>query len=153
MRVTVCLALFVLVLTASPAYASSNTKLNKNEAPWKITAYCSCSKCCGKSDGIMASRKKVYRGAVALNWLPFGTKVKIGNETYTVEDRGAESHFGTYYHRRGPKKQIKHIDIWIPSHSEARKFGVKYLPVTILAPARSHTIANSERPLARSLQV
>jgi 3D (Asp-Asp-Asp) domain-containing protein len=98
-----------------------------NADTFKITSYCSCVKCCGKSDGIMASGKKVYNGACAMNWLPFGTKVRIeGLGIYTVEDRGAKSLFGSKTNR------IKHIDIWMPSHKDALKFGVKYKEVEIL---------------------
>lgn len=93
---------------------------------WKITAYCACSKCCGKTDGIMASGKKVYPGAIACNWLPFGTKVKIeGIGIFTVEDRGAKSLFGT------KTNHIKHIDIYMPTHREALKFGVRWLKVEV----------------------
>ncbi len=94
---------------------------------WKITAYCSCSKCCGKSDGITASGKPVQKGFCALNWLPFGTKVNIlGVGEFTVMDRGAKSLFGTKVN------PIKHIDIWFPSHQEALEFGVQYKEVEIL---------------------
>ena len=100
---------------------------------WKITAYCACIKCCGKSDAITASGKKASPNhTVALNWLPFGTKVLIGNRQYVVEDRGAESLFGTYYHRKGQKNEIKHIDIFMDSHSTARAFGVRYQEVKVL---------------------
>jgi len=90
----------------------------------KITFYCSCSKCCNKmpSDkayGIMASGKKVYKGAIACNWIKFGTKVNIkGLGTFTVEDRGARSLFGTF------KKPIAHFDVWMPDHRQALKAGV-----------------------------
>jgi 3D (Asp-Asp-Asp) domain-containing protein len=94
---------------------------------WKITAYCSCVKCCGKSDGITASGKKVRFGYVACNWLPFGTKVSISSlGDFTVQDRGARSLFGS------KSNHIKHLDIYFPTHKEALKFGVKYLEVTIL---------------------
>ena len=100
---------------------------------WKITYYDPCLQCCGKTDGIAASGRKATAGrTIALNWLPFGTKVKIDGNVYTVEDRGAESHFGTYYHRKGPKKKIKHIDIFVDNHKKARQLGVKYLPVEVL---------------------
>ncbi len=91
---------------------------------WTVTAYCSCKKCCNKSDGITASGKPARAGYAACNWMPFGTRLnveKIG--TVVVMDRGARSLFG------GPKNHIKHLDIWFPSHSEARKFGVKNLKV------------------------
>lgn len=94
---------------------------------WKVTAYCSCEKCCGVySDGYFASGKKVYVGGVACNWLPFGSRIRIGNREYTIEDRGAKSIFGT---KRNP---IKAVDIYFDSHQEALKHGVKYKEVTIL---------------------
>ena len=92
---------------------------------WKITAYCSCSRCCNKSDGITASGKPAKDGYVACNWLPFGTKLKIDGRIYTVQDRGAKSLFGD------KKNHIKHVDIWMKSHKEARNFGIKYLKVEI----------------------
>lgn len=132
-----------LSLLASPCMA---------QELWKITFYDACTKCCGKTDGITASGKKVrVNRTVACNWLPFGTRLLIDGRTYVVEDRGARSHFGDVYSKRNPnpKKRIKHIDIYVSSHKEARKLGVRYLPVEILASARSQTIATSERPLAR----
>jgi 3D (Asp-Asp-Asp) domain-containing protein len=90
---------------------------------WKITAYCSCVKCCGKSDGIMANGKKVHPGAIACNILPLGTKVAIPGvsktEIFTVEDRGSHKLFDNQ----------KHIDIYKPSHKEALEFGVQKSPV------------------------
>jgi len=95
---------------------------------WKITYYCSCAKCCGKwADGITASGKEVQEGFVACNWLPFGTKLRIdGKDGYTVQDRGAKSLFGD------KDRHIKHLDIWLPSHKEALKQGVKYQTVEII---------------------
>ena len=95
---------------------------------WKITAYCACKKCCGpKAKGITASNKKIKVGMVTCNWLKFGTKVKIeGLGTFTVEDHGAKSLFGDKNHH------IKHLDIYIPKHLDAEKFGVKWKKVEIL---------------------
>ena len=94
---------------------------------WKITSYCACEKCCGKSDGITASGKKVEYGFVALNWLPFGTKVNIkGLGEFVVMDRGAKSLFGS------KKNHIKHLDVYMPTHSKALKFGVKWLEVEVI---------------------
>jgi 3D (Asp-Asp-Asp) domain-containing protein len=87
-------------------------------AEWIATAYCPCPKCCGKfADGHFASGKKVYVGGVAINWLPFGTKVLIDGKEYTVEDRGAKSIFGS------KDNQIKRVDIFFESHQEALEFG------------------------------
>jgi len=91
---------------------------------WKITAYCSCTKCCGKSDGITASGKKAKYGYVACNWLPFGKVVAIkGLGEFVVMDRGAKSQFGS------PANHIKHLDIWFPTHKQAKQFGVQYREV------------------------
>ena len=94
---------------------------------WKITYYCSCVKCCGKSDGITASGKKAQYGYVACNWLPFKTKLFIkGLGIFVVMDRGAKSLFGS------KKNHIKHLDIWLPNHKEALKRGVEHREVVIL---------------------
>jgi len=93
---------------------------------WKITAYCSCSRCCNKFNGITASGKQAKESYCAVNWLPFGTKLIIDGKIYSVQDRGAKSLFGD------KKNHIKHVDIWMKSHKDALKFGVKYKPVKIL---------------------
>lgn len=118
----------VLLGIAAPAHGiNAIDRYNEVNELWKITYYCSCEKCCGKwADGHFASGKKCYAGGVACNWLPFGTKVLIGNKEYTVEDRGAKSLFGDN------DNHIKHIDIWMASHAEALKAGVKYKKVKIL---------------------
>lgn len=91
---------------------------------WVATAYCSCEKCCGKSDGITASGVKAHDGTVACNWLPFGTNLLIDGKLYTVEDRGSKKHFGT------KDEQRKRVDIWFPSHKQALKYGRKVVNVT-----------------------
>jgi 3D (Asp-Asp-Asp) domain-containing protein len=94
---------------------------------WKVTSYCACQHCCGpNAKGVTASGKQVKEGMVACNWLPFGTQVKVeGLGTFTVEDRGARSLFGS------KTNHIKHLDVYMPTHQAARQFGVKYLEVQI----------------------
>ena len=88
---------------------------------YKITAYCSCSKCCGKSNGITASGTKATAGrtVAASSKFAMGTKLNINGHIYTVEDRGGAIN--------GNK-----IDIYVNSHSEALRWGVKYLPVSVV---------------------
>ena len=93
---------------------------------WKITAYCACVKCCGKTDGITASGQRVQYGMVACNWLKFGTRVHIeGLGWFVVADRGAKSLFGDKKHH------IKHLDVYMPTHKQARRFGVQYREVRL----------------------
>jgi len=95
---------------------------------WKVTSYCSCELCCDKyADGVTASGKKVKYGMVANNWLAFGTNVSIrGLGVFTVEDRGSKKYFGTKLEKR------KAIDVYVPSHKEAKEIGVKYLNVEVI---------------------
>ena len=86
---------------------------------YKLTAYCACKKCCGKTDGITASGVKAVEGitvAADTRVLPFGTKVLIDGHEYTVQDKG------------GAIKGNK-IDIYFEDHMTAKKFGVQYKEV------------------------
>ena len=90
-------------------------------AVYKITAYCPCSKCCGKTTGRTASGTQATAGrtVAASGKFAFGTKLNIGGHVYTVEDRGGAIN--------GNK-----IDIFVNSHAEALQWGVRYLPVSVV---------------------
>lgn len=121
----------LLTLTQYAVYAAyADSEL------WVATAYCSCKKCCGKTDGITASGIKAHKGTVACNWLPFGTKMTVRalggdysrfDKPYDciVEDRGAKSIFGS------KNKHIKRLDIWFPTHIQALIFGRRVVEVNI----------------------
>ena len=100
---------------------TSTTTASTGGAVYKITAYCPCSKCCGKSTGRTASGTKATAGrtVAASGKFAFGTKLNIGGHIYTVEDRG------------GAIKGNK-IDIFVNSHAEALQWGVRYLPVSVV---------------------
>lgn len=75
---------------------------------YRITGYCTCSQCCGKSDGVTASgtTATVGRTCAAGKDLPFGTVLYIDGIGYrTVEDRGGGVNGG-------------HIDVLCENHSE-----------------------------------
>lgn len=92
-----------------------------NIGEYELTAYCACSYCCGKSDGITASGTKATQGrTVACNFLPFGTEVVINEHTYIVEDTGSQEVMGN-----------KVFDIYFDSHEEAKTFGRKTAEVYI----------------------
>lgn len=100
---------------------SSKKSKYKSLGTFKITAYCSCYSCCGKTTGITASGTKAKAGrtiAADTSRFPFGTKMKFNGKTYTVEDRG------------GAIKGNK-IDLYCNSHSEALRWGVRYMEVLV----------------------
>lgn len=78
-----------------------------------ITHYCTCEKCCGKSDGITASGKMAkpnYTVAVDTTVIPLGTMLNINGQLYLAEDKG------------GAIKGNR-IDICVNSHEEAIQLG------------------------------
>ena len=113
--------------------ATSRSSLSRSTTPsttvaagatgevYKITAYCSCAKCCGKTNGITAAGTKATAGrtVAASSKFALGTKLNINGHTYVVEDRGGAIN--------GNK-----IDIYVNSHAEALAWGVRYLPVSAI---------------------
>jgi len=114
----------VQVQTKTITARSSNTRVSGTSGQsgvYKITAYCSCAKCCGKTNGITASgaRATANHTIATPSTFKFGTKVLINGTTYTVEDRGGAI-------------QGNRIDIYMNSHAEAIAWGVRYLYVEVL---------------------
>lgn len=96
-----------------------DTSQGKYLGRFKLTAYCTCSICCGKwAGGGTASGAAPTPGrTVAMAGVPFGTKLSINGHIYTVEDRGTA--YG-------------HVDILTGSHSQALQFGMKYADVYLV---------------------
>ena len=94
--------------------------MSKKEDGWTLTAYCSCSKCCGKSDGVTASGHKLssadhLKVCAAPNTFNFGTMINVsGGWTGTVKvvDRGGAI-------------KGKRLDIYCKTHNDALNFGKK----------------------------
>ena len=101
--------------------ANATTNTNTTTRIFKVTAYCSCAKCCGKVTGRTASGTSAKAGqtVAASGQFAFGTKLNITGKDYTVEDRGGAI-------------QGNRIDIYMNSHAEALAWGVKYLPVQVV---------------------
>ena len=104
--------------TESPSASdtSSSSSSGTYLGSYKLTGYCSCSICTGQwSGGSTASGTTPTAGrTIAMGGVPFGTKLMINGQVYTVEDRGTA--YG-------------HVDIFCSSHSEALSFGVQYADV------------------------
>ena len=111
----------VTVTSRSVSLPRTSSTSTTGGTTYKVTAYCPCSKCCGKSTGRTASGTKATPGrtVAASSKFAFGTKLNIGGHVYTVEDRGGAVN--------GNK-----IDIFVGSHSEALAWGVRYLPVSVV---------------------
>ena len=110
-----------------------------------VTGYCNCGECCGwerswfgfgqpvynhgklkgkpKKVGVTACGTIAARGTVAADpkVFGFGTRLEIpGYGPGTVEDVGGAI-------------KGRHIDVWFPSHDEARRWGARRLKVTVLS--------------------
>ena len=80
---------------------------------YTLTAYCPCSICCGKTNGITATGTKATANhtiAVDPRKIPYGTELVINGEKYVAEDCGGAI-------------KGNHIDIFFNTHSEALAFG------------------------------
>lgn len=100
---------------------------------FSVTAYCSCSKCCGEwannrpaGKVLTASGKEAKAGrtiAVAPHIIPYGTKVIINGAEYVAEDRIGQQIINKY--------NGKCIDIYFNDHSKALKFGRRQTDIYI----------------------
>lgn len=115
----------------------------------KTTGYCNCGKCCSwkrswfglgspvisagpntgkpKIVGQTASGVQAQAGTIAADTgvLPMNTLLYIPGYGYgRVEDRGGAI-------------KGRHIDLWFPSHSEAKRWGVKTLKVKVWKPSKT----------------
>jgi 3D (Asp-Asp-Asp) domain-containing protein len=88
-----------------------------------ITYYCSCEKCCGKTDGITCSGEKVSEGitvAVDPNVIPLGVYIYIEGVGYRIaQDTGGNI--------KGKK-----VDVYMSSHEEALKAGIHKANVYVI---------------------
>ncbi len=111
-----------------PAEGCAELDLGESLGEFKLTAYCPCVICCGKTDGITATGTTAVEGrtiAVDPRVIPYGSTVTLyyagGTvHTYTAEDCG------------GAIKENR-IDVFFDSHEAARAFGVQSAMVYVEA--------------------
>lgn len=99
---------------------------SKSLGEFKLTAYCSCSKCCGewankRTDGVVrgSTGKELTAGysvAVDPEVIPYDTVLIIDGKSYKAMDCG------------GAIKGNR-IDVYFNEHNEALNFGVQYAEV------------------------
>ena len=107
--------------TCSPSWPEPKVSKTINVL---MTAYSSTVWQTDSTPFVTASNTYVRDGIVANNYLPFGTKVRFpelyGDKVFVVEDR------------MNAKKGNYHVDIWFPSYTEAKVFGVKNTYMEVL---------------------
>jgi len=99
----------------------SSVDSGSSAGKYRITAYTASFRECGKTDGITASGVKATSNhtVAAPGIFPFGTKLLIGGQIYTVEDRGGAI-------------QGNRIDIYMDSYSDAIAWGSRYMDVEVV---------------------
>lgn len=113
--------------------SEKETSKKKSLGTFKLTAYCSCEKCCGsyaKNRPVDENGKQIVYGssgevlkegisiAVDTKVIPFGSKVVIDNNEYIAHDTG------------GAIKSNK-IDVYFEDHQRALDFGVQHKEVFV----------------------
>ena len=109
------------VIKVEEKITKKKTSDKKSMGRFKLTGYCACMYCCGKTDGITSTGVKARAGrtiAVDPRIIPYGSTVIINGKEYVAEDCG------------GAIKNKK-IDIFFNSHEEALEWGVKYAEVYV----------------------
>lgn len=87
---------------------------------YTLTAYCPCTRCCGKADGITATGTLAAEGrtiAVDPRVIPYGTHVLLIFPDGTQREYVAED--------CGGGVNGNHIDVFFSDHQAARVFGVQ----------------------------
>lgn len=113
------------VVTTSAQARNNNVTQSKGRlyGTCSISHYCNCSTCSGSYGNTTASGviPSVNRTVAMGRNVPFGTKIRIGNDptVYTVEDRGGA--IGR-----------NNVDVFVGSHSEAMNKGRYSAPVYIV---------------------
>ena len=124
---SILIGLLATAGTDCPAVETGNVTVKR----MRVTAYCSCKKCCGKdANGITACNHKILPGdkfVAADKSIPFGTRIFIpGYCEHPVEvlDRGGAI--------KGDRLDLYFGDKdGMTGHERAMEWGVKYLEVKI----------------------
>lgn len=108
-----------------------------NKITFRVTAYCSCPKCCGKwalnrpkdengNDIVIGAGNVPLTSMVSVaSPLPFGTKINLdGYGTLIVQDRTAQWVVDKY------GKNI--LDIYVNNHDDIKNIGLQYLEGVII---------------------
>lgn len=112
---------FLVDLVVPPSLIQNSTLGEGSVITVMARAYSSTPGQTDSSPNVTASGNLVGREVIAANFLPFGTRVKIGQQLYTVWDR-----------MNGRYDSMYVIDLWQPSVEEARQYGVRRVMMEIV---------------------
>lgn len=109
--------------TASTSLAKKVAGITPKVKTFNTSAYCSCSKCCGKTNGITAS------GAKATAWytVAAGRGYKIGTVIYIPALKNKLNGGWFVVQDRGGAISNSKLDVYLGSHSAALQYGRKTL--------------------------
>ena len=100
---------------------SRGTRQYKSLGIFKISHYCACVICCGKTDGVTASGTNATANrtiAVDTDIIALGSTIVIQGKPYIAEDIGGGIN-------------VKEVDIFVDSHEHAKELGIIYKEVFI----------------------
>ena len=108
-------------LTASTTLAKKVQGITPTVKTFNTSAYCSCAKCCGKTNGITAS------GAKATSWytIAAGNGYKLGTVIYIPAFKDKPNGGWFVVQDRGGAISNSKIDVYMSSHSSALQYGRK----------------------------
>lgn len=106
-------------LTASTSLAKKVEGITPTVKSFNTSAYCSCAKCCGKTNGITAS------GAKATEWytLAAGKGYKIGTVVYIPAFKNKPNGGWFVVQDRGGAISNTKLDVYMGSHGAALQYG------------------------------
>lgn len=106
-------------LTASTTLAKKVQGITPKVKTFNTSAYCSCAKCCGKTNGITAS------GAKASAWytIAAGNGYKLGTVIYIPAFKDKPNGGWFVVQDRGGAISNSKIDVYMSSHSSALQYG------------------------------
>lgn len=113
--------------TVARLLKSSSLKVRSSLPPGSVvrvlsTAYSSTADQTDDSPFVTASGHRVGQGVMAANFLPFGTRVRIGQQIYTVRDRMNSRYDGKYI-----------VDVWQPTRGAAVAWGARIVEMEIVS--------------------
>ena len=117
-------------LTASTTLAKQVEGITPTVKTFNTSAYCSCAKCCGKTNGITAS------GAKATGWytLAAGKSYKLGTIIYIPAFADKPNGGWFVVQDRGGAISDSKLDVYMDTHEQALQFGRRSLECYIYEP-------------------